>query len=161
AISPASVNKDARHVKAALAVAVEWGYLAKLPKFRMEREPGRLPTYVTGDHFAAIYGACDKARMPNGIPNVLAADWWRALLVMGYMTGWRIGDMLALRKDRLDLDAGTAVSLAEDNKGKRDELVNLHPVVIEHLCRLEGAFSPIVFPWNHNQRTLYTEFARI
>ncbi len=79
---------------------------------------------------------------------------------MGYMTGWRISDMLGLRRDDLDLEAGTAITRAEDNKGKRDERVNLHAVVVEHLRKLPG-FSPTVFPWNHNVRTLYTEFARI
>src|SRR5205823_1213253 len=55
---------------------------------------------------------------------------------------------------------GTAVSLAQDNKGKRDELVHLHPVVVEHLRRLAG-FTTTVLPWPHNERTLYTQFARI
>lgn len=158
-VSAATVNHDLRHVKAALRVAHEWGYLSQVPRFRMEKEPGKLPTYVTGDHFAAMYQHTDAARMPEGLPYP-PADWWRALLVMGYMTGWRIADMLALRRDRLDLDAGTAVSLAEDNKGKRDELVKLHPVVVEHLRRLAG-FTPTVFTWNHNPRTLYYDFARI
>jgi integrase len=158
-LSPASINKDLRHIKAALKVAFEWGYLPKIPKFRMEKAPARLPSYVNGDDFAVIYRACDVAKMPEGLPYP-AADWWRALLVMGYMTGWRIGDMLALRRERLDLDAGTAVSLAEDNKGKRDELVKLHPVVVDHLRKLPG-FTAVVFPWNHNKRTLYTQFARI
>ena len=31
-VSPASVNKDLRHIKAALAVAFEWGYLHTVPK---------------------------------------------------------------------------------------------------------------------------------
>ncbi len=158
-VSPATVNKDLRHLKAALRVAHEWGYLPAVPKFRMEREPQELPTYVTGDHFATIYQACEAATMPEGLPYP-AADWWRALIVMGYMTGWRIADMLALRRDRLDLDAGTAISLAMDNKGKRDELVKLHAVVVDHLRKLPG-FDPVVFPWNHDRRTLQTEFARI
>jgi integrase len=38
--------------------------------------------------------------------------------------------------------------------------VKLHPVVVEHLKRLAG-FTPTVFPWNHNRRTLDTEFMRI
>lgn len=42
---------------------------------------------------------------------------------------------IGLRRDDLDLEAGTAVTQAEDNKGKRDERVNLHPVVVEHLRR--------------------------
>jgi hypothetical protein len=68
--------------------------------------------------------------------------------------------MLSIRRDRLDMDAGTAVSLAAENKGKRDELVKVHPAVIEHLRRLAG-FTPTLFPWNHDRRTLYVQFNRI
>ncbi len=159
-LSPASLNHDLRNIKAALRVAHEWGYLPALPKVRMEKVPKKLARYVSGDHFAAVYAACDKARMPEDLPNATAAEWWRGLLVMGYMTGWRIGDMMGLRRDQLDLAAGVAVSLAEDNKGKRDERVKLHPVVLDHLQRLPG-FDSHVFPWNHDRRTLHTEFARI
>ena len=108
-ISPATINHDLRHIKAALRVAVEWRYLVKLPKFRMEKAPKKLAIYVTGDHFAAIYQACSTAVMPEGQPYP-AADWWRALVVMGYMTGWRISDMLGLRREDLDLNAGTAIT---------------------------------------------------
>ena len=31
-----------------------------------------------------------------------------ALVIMGYMTGWRIADMLALGREPLDLESGTA-----------------------------------------------------
>jgi integrase len=160
ALSPASINHDLRHLKAALKDAVEWGYLPKLPRFRMEKAPRKLPRYVTGEHFAAIYQACDAAKMPCAIANIGAADWWRALLVMAYMSGWRIGDLLALRRDQVDLDAGTAVSLAGDNKGKRDELVDLHPSVVDHLRRI-ATFGDRMFPWPHDQRTLYVQFGRI
>jgi integrase len=158
-LSPASINKDLRHIKAALRVAQEWGYLHTVPKFRMEKEPKRLPSYVTGEHFAAIYQACGSAKFPRDL-SYPAGDWWRGLIVMGYMTGWRISDMLGLRRDDLNLEAGTAVTRAEDNKGKRDELVKLHPVVTEHLKKL-ASFDPHVFPWDHDRRTLHTEFARI
>jgi integrase len=158
-LSPASVNHDLRHIKAVLAVAVEWGYLKALPKFRMEKVPKELPTYMTGDHFAQIYGACDQARLPADLPYP-AADWWRALLVMGYMTGWRISDMLGLRRADLDLETGVAVTRAEDNKGKRDERVKLHPVVVEHLMKIAG-FDARVFPWNYNYRTLHARFMRL
>ena len=38
--------------------------------------------------------------------------------------------------------------------------MKLHPVVLDHLAKLPG-FDTHVFPWNHNQRTLHSEFARI
>jgi integrase len=160
-ISPASVNADLRNIKAALRVAKEWHHIDEVPRFRMEKVIKKVPTYVTGEHFSAMYKACETARMPEGVPNVSPADWWRALLVFGYMTGWRIGDMLALRRDRVNMETGAAVSMGEDNKGKRDDLFHLHPVVLEHLRKLEGSFDRYVFPWNHDQRTLYVEFGRI
>jgi integrase len=158
-VSPATINRDLRHIKAALRKAAEWGYLARVPKFTMEREPKRLPTYVTGEHFAAIYTACDKARAPRGL-NYPPADWWRGLIVLAYMTGWRIGDILGLRRQDLDLEGGYAITRFEDNKGKRDDRVKLHPIIVGHLERLPG-FTPTVFPWTKSRRVLEMEFHRI
>jgi integrase len=79
---------------------------------------------------------------------------------MAYMTGWRIGDLLSLRREDLDLDVGTAITRAQDNKGKRDELIKLHSVVLEHLRKTPN-FGPMVFPWSHDRRSLLSEFARI
>jgi integrase len=159
-VSPATVNKDLRHLRAALRKAKKWGYLKEAPDFDMERAPKKLPRYVLGDHFALIYTACDKARMPEDLPNVSPADWWRALIVTGYMTGWRISDMLGLRREDLDLEAATAITRWEDNKADRDDRVKLHPVVVDHLKRLAG-FDSHVFPWNHDRRTLDVEYHRI
>ena len=69
---------------------------------------------------ACVASGCDVAAMPDDQP-FLAADWWRALLVTGYMTGWRISELLSLRREDLDLIAGTAITRWEDNKGDRDD----------------------------------------
>jgi integrase len=111
-------------------------------------------------YFAAIYKACDKARMPEDLPGIEPADWWRAALGFCYMTGWRISEVLALGRDDLDVKAGEAITRGVDNKGKRDERIKLHPVVLEHLALLKS-FDTAVFPWNHNRRTLEDEFLRI
>ena len=58
------------------------------------------------------------------------------------------------------MDAGTAITRADDNKGRRDELVPLHPVVVEHLRSIHS-FERVVFPWFSNRRSLWTEFHRI
>jgi integrase len=158
-LSPATVNKDLRHLRAALKKAKKWDYLKEMPDFEFEREPEKLVIYVTPEHFAALYEACGKAKAPAGLPYP-AADWWRGLIVLAYMTGWRISEMLAVRRADVDLDAGTAITRYEDNKGKREEQVRLHPVVVEHLRMLPG-FDPCVFPWDQNERALYEEFAAI
>lgn len=162
AVSPASVNADLRNLKAAFSVAREWGYLKEEPVVRKLREPKKLPVYVLPAHFAKLYAACDQARLP-ACQGFTPADWWRGLLVLIYQaTGWRVGQVLDLRRSDLDLLAGTAVAraIAEGNKAKEDRLVKLHPLAVEHLRRLPG-FTAEVFPWPHDRRTLSAELERL
>jgi integrase len=158
-LSPASLNHDLRHIKAALKAAHDWGYLPQMPKVQMAKQPRKLVRYMLDEDFAAIYAKCDEARMPKDQPYP-AGDWWRGLLTLAFMSGWRISEILALRREDVNLDEGVAVLRAENTKGKRDERINLHPVVVEHLRKLPG-FDSHVFPWNHNPRTLSSEFHRI
>ena len=79
---------------------------------------------------------------------------------MAYMTGWRIGSLMALRREDVDLEAGFAVSRAADNKGKRDQRVPLHPLVVEHLRKIVS-FSPLVFSWPHPRRSLFDQLHAI
>jgi integrase len=158
-VSPATINKELRHLRAIFRKAKKWKYISEVPEFEFLREPEKLPTYVTPDHFAALYLACSKATLPDDLPYP-AADWWRGLLVTAYMTGWRIGSILALRREDVDLDAGTAISRSEDNKGARDQLIPLHATVIQHLRRLPS-FGPTFFPWNVGRRLLWDEFQAI
>jgi integrase len=158
-ISPATVNKDLRHLRAVLRRAWKWEYLSEAPEFAFLKEAKKLPTYVPPEHFAAIYLACDQAKLPADQPYP-AADWWRGLLILAYMTGWRIGAILALCREDVDLDAGRALSRAKDNKGKRDQYVVLHPLVVEHLRKLT-AFGAKVFPWNYRRATIFSKLAEI
>jgi integrase len=161
-VSPATINKDLRHIKAALRVAREWGYLPEVPKIRMVKEPQKLPTYVAPEHFDLIYGtACDLAKLPAvAEQRYTAADWWRALVVTAYMTGLRVGEILAVRKEDVDLNKGELITRWEDNKADREEVVPLHAVVIDYLRIIVGN-HPLVLPWPHDPRTLWVEFTRI
>jgi integrase len=158
-VSPATVNKDLRTLRAVLNVAVDWEYLAKPPKFRFLREPEKLVQYVTAEDFAKIYQACDAATRPDRF-NFTAGEWWRALLMFAYMTGWRISEILALRREDLEWNTGHAITRHGDNKGGREERIKLHPIVLEHLKAI-ASFEPVVFPWPSSRRTLYTEFHAI
>lgn len=159
AVSPATVNKELRHLKAVFRIANEWGYLPTVPKVRMLKEPKKVPRYVTPEHFAAIYKACDVAVRPKG-QRYPASDWWRALLTYAYMTGWRVAEPLALRWDDISLDTGEAITQHSDNKARRGERVPLHPVVVSHLRKIID-FGEAVFSWPHHERTLWSDFAKI
>lgn len=150
-----------RYTKAALRLAADWGFIDKVPRMRFLKPQQKLPTYVTPEHFAAMFQACEVATMPSDVPNVSPVDWWRGLLVLLYMTGWRIGQTLKLKSEDIDLEAGTALTQADANKGRRDQLLPLHPLAVEHLRPLAASFDSRVFPWDHDNRTLWSEFARI
>lgn len=161
-VSPATINKDLRHLKAAFKKAHEWGYLPKVPRIRMVREPEKLPRFVTPEHFALIYStACAKAKFPNKpVQRYSATMWWQALVVTAYMTGLRIKELMSIRREDLDLKNGFLITRAKDNKGKRDESLRLHPLVIDHLSRLDqDARFPLA--WPHDPRLLWKEFGRI
>jgi integrase len=123
----------------------------------MEREIEKVPSYVPPEDFALIYQATEKGtRWPDRQPYS-PGEWWRGLLMFIYMTGWRIGQTLAVRRDDVNLETGEILSRGIHNKGKRDVLVPLHPIVVDHLKKL-ASFDPRMFPWNHGRRSIFTEF---
>jgi integrase len=118
-VSPATVNKELRHVRAALRKAWRWGMLPQPPEVTRLREPQRDPYFIDDADFAKLYDACDQMALPAN-QRYPAADWWRALLCFAYITGWRIGEILELRRENLDLESGIAKVDADNTKGRKD-----------------------------------------
>ncbi|MGA2067413.1 MAG: tyrosine-type recombinase/integrase [Thermoguttaceae bacterium] len=158
-LSPASVNRDLRHLKAVFRRALDWGYLRAVPKIVKVKEPEKMGKVITPEHFQAIYAACKDASKPAGLACP-PAEWWQALLVFALCTGWRIEEILSLRREDLDLETGRVITRHGDNKGGRDETDYLTPEALDHVRRVVG-FHPLVFHWPHPRRTLEREFHRI
>lgn len=139
-ISVASLNKDLRAIKAALNKARKLGYLKSTPDIEFLREPERLPPFITDTDFRRIYEACRDAEQPADHPE--PAAWWRGLLTMDILTGWRIGELLSIEWRDVNLDEGYATTRASANRGKRDGVVWLHEVVREMLRGLRQSADP-------------------
>ena len=109
----------------------------------------------------AVMVACDQARQPDprSHPGMEPATWWRALLATAWVSGMRIGALLALRWEDVDLDRGVVWSRGRDNKGKRDMQHDVQGAV--EFLRLLPRIDPRVFPWNHHARRLHVAFHAI
>jgi integrase len=153
-ISPATVNKEPRDVKAAMNRGHEWGWLPRVPKILMEKAPEKLPRFATTEHFAAMYHeGCKAAAMPRNQGEKYTSDeWWRALLCFAMLTGWRISEIMALK--RAHIVDGAANTRHDDNKSKRDSRVPLRRSIREQLEKIVS-LNPLVFRWAHDDHTLY------
>lgn len=162
-LSLATMKSELGALRAILNVAVRWGYMASLPQFPKVKPFDEDKPFVTAEHFDALMAACKVAKMPKpslhrGLPGT-PEDWWKALLATAWATGMRIGSLLAMRWEDVDLEAGIAISRARNNKGKRDQRHHV-AAVVSLLEKIRG-FDPRVFPWNHDRRTLDVQFAKI
>lgn len=158
-ISPATVNRDLRHLKSVLNIAREWGYLTAPFRVRFLRESEEIGRVITEDDFQAIFDHCDVAKRPQGL-HCPPGDWWRALLAFAITTGWRIDEILSFRRDDLDLESGAILTRAANSKGKRDDADFLPEATLTHVRSIVG-FGPLVFDWPHSQREIWIEFHRI
>ena len=157
-ISPETVRKELRHLRAALGVAKRWRYLKEVPILPRVVGDQREKRHVTDAHFLAMLEACDVATRPDLRIHDLAegatpGDWWRALLVALWVTGARIDSALRLRWADVDFEAGRVLSRAADlkqRKSTRPEISGALP----YLLKIRGA-DPRLLPWNHNRKGLY------
>lgn len=159
-VSPATVNIDLRNLKLILNVAVDWGQLTKLPKIKLLKPPTRLKRHVTAEHFAAMFAAAEKMTAPE-VKNAKPADYWRAVLSFAFVTGWRINEILNIRRDDVNFETQQVVARWDDSKGKRDELIFLPEAVIDLLRPLWQSFDERPLTWKKSRRTIYVPFAEL
>jgi integrase len=123
---------------------------------------GKDKPFVTEQHFDAMMEHCDAARLPQD-QHFTADDFWRALLATAWVTGMRKSALVSLLWEDVDLEAGVALSRYDDNKRKRDQRHKIGPVVDLlrklHVVRKPGETR--VFPWNHANKSLDRDLARI
>jgi integrase len=164
-ISPHTVRKELRHIHAALAVARRWSYLRDvpdMPKIAFD-EPEKV--HVTEEHFLALLDACSIAKKPapalhSCFPEGATPEaWWQALLVTCWVTGARIDSILRFRWENVDFDTGRVLARAADLKQRKDSRPEI-AAALPYLEKIAGS-DPRLFPWNHDNRTLYLEFYRI
>lgn len=159
-LSPASLNKDLRNLKLVLTEAKEWGQLETVPKMQMLAEPTRLKAFVTAEHFAAIFATTDQMTKPD-LPNISPPDYWRAVLAFAFITGWRLNEILSIRRDDVNFETNQVIARWDDSKSKRDESIFVPDSMLDLLRPVWQNFRPQPLQWPRSIRTIYNPFLKL
>jgi excisionase family DNA binding protein len=132
-VTPATVNRCLAIVRRMLNLAVEWGDLEKgqVPKIKLFREDNLMERILSPEEEARLMRCC--------------SDHLRSILITALNSGMRLGEILGLTWNRVDLDAGTI--LITKTKSGRDRTLPANIALRDELERLhaENGLSPFVF----------------
>jgi integrase len=148
--APATVNRDLRHVRAALNWAARRDLIDRAPDFAgvFLRVPRKKPAVMPECDFLSIVAA---AEAPDAPVTRRSGPWWRTFLYLGYYLGLRRGELLALTWRDIDVPAKEIRIQAASSKGRRERVLPLSGAIAELLVnwrRQSGAAeSAAVLPW--------------
>jgi integrase len=158
--SPFSVNKERSNLLAMWRFAARKRLVDEWPDVKAEVEPERVPQAWTADQIVRLMSACEV--QTGTIGGVAAADWWRALHLVAWDTGERIGAIRDLEWVHADLVAGYMLVPAELRKGKRrDRLYRLAGDTIQALRKILLPKREKIFPWPYSRTYLWNRYSRL
>lgn len=158
--SAPTANKARNHLLALWRMACDKRLIRQRPSVPALREPNRVPRAWSPDELASLFGVFEK--LTGTVSGVPASLWWLALHTVLYWTGERIGAILQLRWEHIDLKTGWLVIPAELRKGKtNDKPVQLPAEARELLGRIGYPKRDVIFPWGKYRGTLWQEYAKI
>ena len=128
-VTASTVNRELAILRHMLRLAEEWGYIAKVPKIRLSKEPeGRL-RFLSEDEIERLLVACEDRRRKS--PYLLP------IVTIALNTGMRKGEILGLTWEHVDF--ARAVLLLEQTKNGRRREVPMNRAVYDALQPLYAA----------------------
>lgn len=153
-LSEYTANERAGRVKSL------WNWLAKKGKVRTFptigklQAPIRVPRAWNQAQLQHLFAAA--AKMPGKVGTIRACDWWPALHAVLWNTGERIGAVLQLRWEWIDLESGDVIVPAEARKARtRDMAYRLWPDTLAMLLSIRQPACPLVLPWPFSEGQFY------
>ena len=150
-IASATIAGEQRKLYALWRFACKQGYLKIWPTSHPVRIPQRIPRAWTVDELRQLFGCLKFAKPVAQIDGPL---WWGALFSCLWDSGERIGAMLELKWEGVDIEGQTIYLPAEVRKGGHGD--RLYPISIETarlLSQLPREFRP--FFWPYDPGTMY------
>lgn len=162
-IQKSGVNRDLSNLLAIWRWAHTKHYVKNWPDVELEVLPTRVPVALLREEIELVYESINRETMPvDAIPG---KKFWLALLLVIWDTGERIGAVMAIEWECVDLKTGWVRFPAEDRKGARDD--NALPIAADTVAALSAikprGYSPSqkVFRWPYSSTYIYNRLARI
>ncbi len=158
--SPYSVNKEHANLTALWRFACRKKFLDVWPDVPRDPEPEAVPLAWMPGELERLFKAVDS--LPGAVGQVLAYQWWKAILLVCWDTGERITAILRLEWSAVDLDTGWLVVPATNRKGGRsEEAYRLHPDTVAALRAIKLPPRDLIFPWPHPENYLWNRYGKI
>jgi integrase len=110
-----------------LRLAEEWGYIAKVPKIRLAKEPEGRIRFLSEEEIARLPAACE-VRQSKSL-------WLLPVVTIAVNTGMRKGEILGLEWERVNFSRGV-VLLEKTKSGRRREIpMNQAAYDASHRCQ--------------------------
>lgn len=158
-LAAATVNERCRRVAKFWEFLARRGAVAIWPNRIKIPEPVRTPIAWLRPELARIFDAVKS--LQGDICGIPRAKWWRALLLLDWDSGERIGALLALRWSYLAQDGWLHVP-AEARKGKRKDMTyRLAPDTLDALSAIRQPAREYIFPWPYDENYIFNRFEQI
>ena len=158
-----TVNKDLFNLLALWRWLHTQGYVKNWPEVELETPPVRAPVALLRNELLRVMQSADQEIRPVG--HIAGPVFWRALFLVIWCTGERIGAILRLEWPDVDLVNGWVRFAAENRKGAAaDNLLPLTPEAIDALRELRKQSrdrSGVVFSWPHSPTYIYYRLGKI
>lgn len=141
-------------------LACRKGILREWPELENIPEPARTPIAWTRPQLEALFA--ELSRQTGTVCGIPANRWWTALHLFLWNTGERIGAVLQLRWENVDLAGGWVNVAAETRKGKKaDKLFKLGADTIDAIRRIAKPERERVFPFDRDRSTLWLRYRKL
>lgn len=157
-----TANKIRRHVNAIWNFAEAAGILSRRPKNKKFRENVSAPLALLPEQLDKLL---ETAGMREGtIGGVPAGQWWVTQILFIYSLGTRITATYEVRTEKLDLNRGEVLVVAENQKQGQDQLLDLLPGVVYWLRQLqlkERGIERVMGDWPHTIGALRKSYTKL
>lgn len=129
------------------------GILERAPYVKPPKVTRKIPRTVSPEVLGNAYLATVGMDRPQ-VPGIKPPAWWRAILVVAYNTGLRMGSLWKLRMEWVDWQGACIRIPGSALKNRIGQTIPLNATTLEHLRAIRGE-RELVFPWTMHRRSFW------